>query len=346
MGRKRKAGAMLPEGVHVVMSRGRQFNYWRPGRGTERETAFKPTWHRLPDDTASQAFWAAVERAKAPTKPAEGKMAKMIQAYQASPHYGALRPSTRREYDRYLASFGKKMGSADPDDLAPYQFAAIRDGLGSTPAKANAYVRAISAMYVWGREAGHARGNPAASITKLKIGEWKPWPLWAWELVPLLRVELRLACYLALYTGQRLGDVLDMHMSRIQDKTVSVRQEKTDKFLRIPLHRELMPIIEECRQRGSLFLVSRVDGTQFSVDQFHAMWGREMVRDEVRRIREEGFVFHGLRKSATVKLAEAGCTEKQIQAVTGMSLPMIAHYSKEADQLMLAKEAIRKVERT
>jgi len=151
---------------------------------------------------------------------------------------------------------------------------------------------------------------------------------------------------LALYTGQRLGDVLDMHMSRIQDKTVSVRQEKTDKFLRIPLHRELMPIVEECRQRGSLFLVSRVDGTQFTVDQFHAMWGREMARSETKRIRAEGYVFHGLRKSATVKLAEAGCTNKQIQAVTGMSLPMIEHYSKEADQLQLAKEAIRKVERT
>lgn len=344
MGRKRKAGVMLPEGVHAYRSRGKLYHYWRPGRGTEREAELRPTWRRLPDDPTSVAFWKALEAAQTPQEGPQGKMAGMIAAYQGSPHYANLAAATRREYDRYLKHFGAALGNTDPDSLAPAEVAAIRDGLGNAPAAANAMVRAIAALYAWGRERGFAKSNPAADISKLKIGEHRAWPAWAWDLVPYLRTELRLACNLALYTGQRLGDVLAMHMGQIRDGIVTVRQSKTGKTMRIPLHRELTPLIEECRSRGALYLVSRPDGSQFTVDQFHAMWSREMVKADVKRIRAEGYVFHGLRKSATVKLAEAGCTEKQIAAVTGQSLAMVAHYSKEADQLKLAQEAIRRVE--
>jgi integrase len=344
MGRKRKAGAMLPEGVHTFKSRGKAYYYWRPGRGTTREAELKPTWRRLPDDCGSVAFWTALERARKPVEALSGGLAKMIAAYQASPHYGDLRPATRREYDRYMKTVKAQIGHLEPADITPAHIAEIRDGLGATPAKANAMIRAIAALYKWGRQRGFAQNNPASGIDKLKIGEHRPWPQWAWELTGDMRPELRLACTLALYTGQRLGDVLDMHMGQIKEGLIAVRQAKTGKAMRIPLHRDLGPVLDACRARGALYLVSRPDGSQFTVDQFHAMWGREMAKEPVSRIRREGFVFHGLRKSATVKLAEAGCTEKEIAAVTGQSLQMVAHYSKEADQLRLAREAIRKVE--
>jgi hypothetical protein len=45
-------------------------------------------------------------------------------------------------------------------------------------------------------------------------------------------------------------------------------------------------------------------------------------------IREEGLVFHGLRKSAVVMLLEAGATEGEVAAVTGQSMQMVAHYAK------------------
>lgn len=344
MGRKRKAGVVLPEGVHKVTSRGKEFYYWRPGRGTARADALRSTWFRLPADPSSSAFWQALECIQKPAQKPQGGMAQMIAAYQGSPHYGTLRPATRREYDRYMRVLDETLGAMEPIDLGPAQVAAIRDGLGNTPAKANAMVRAIAALYKWGRQRGFAKDNPASGIDKLKIGEYQPWPLWAWELTADLRPELRLACTLALYTGQRLGDILNMHMGQIKDGTIAVRQSKTGKSMRIPLHRELAPVLDECRRRGALFLVSRPDGSQFTVDQFHAMWGRDMAKEPTARIRREGFAFHGLRKSATVKLAEAGCTEKEIAAITGQSLQMVEHYSKGADQLRLAREAIRKVE--
>jgi integrase len=335
---------MLPEGVHSVRSGNKIFHYWRPGRGTRREAELRPTWRRLPDDAGSPTFWQALEAARKPQEAHQGGMAQMIAAYQASPHYAALRPNTRREYDRYMATIDNALGHLEPRDLGPSHVAAIRDQYGDRPATANAMVAAIASLYRWGRERGFAGDNPAARITKLKIGEYQPWPAWAWDLCQHMRAECRIACALALYTGQRLSDVLEMHMGAIKDGFVSIRQIKTRKAMRIPLHRELARVIEECRSRGALYLVSRTDGSKFTPDQFHAMWKREIRTETFLPIKKAGLKFHGLRKSATVALAEAGATEKEIAAVTGQSMAMVAHYSKGADQLKLAREAIRKVE--
>jgi integrase len=55
-------------------------------------------------------------------------------------------------------------------------------------------------------------------------------------------------------------------------------------------------------------------------------------------------VTHGLRKAAARRLAEAGCTEKQIAAITGhTTLKEIARYTKAADQERLAIDAISKL---
>jgi integrase len=64
---------------------------------------------------------------------------------------------------------------------------------------------------------------------------------------------------------------------------------------------------------------------------------------EVKRLRLSGCVFHGLRKTACVTLAEAGCTMRQISAVTGQSGQMVDHYTKMADREALAAAAFAKV---
>jgi integrase len=54
---------------------------------------------------------------------------------------------------------------------------------------------------------------------------------------------------------------------------------------------------------------------------------------------------HGLRKAAARRLAEAGCTEQEIAAITGhASLQEIVRYTKAADQNRLATAAMDKVE--
>jgi len=51
------------------------------------------------------------------------------------------------------------------------------------------------------------------------------------------------------------------------------------------------------------------------------------------------YTLHGLRKIAIIRLAEAGCTDAQIQAVTNQSLEMIAYYRRLASRKTLSRSA-------
>jgi len=348
MGRPRKHAIMLPSGVHRIRRpSGRVVYYWHPGRGTPEEAAWKGQWRRLPDDPESPAFWQAIRAAQEGPEKRVGGIARMIATYRASPRYDGLSEATRRDYDRYLDDMTARFGDLEPYAIEPHHVAALRDEFGDTPSKADHYVSVIRTVYAWGVERGFAKFNPAADISTIaRVTPYEPWPQWAWELVPLMRRELRIACFLGLYTGQRLGDILKMQLGHVEQGRVRVRQSKTGKELVIKLHGRLRPILDECKENATIFLVSRQDGSPFTPDQFHAMWGREKKRSEFDRLRRHrpAIVFHGLRKSAVCKLLEAGCTPKQVSAVTGMSLGMVEHYSRKVDQLTMADSAMERWE--
>ena len=73
-------------------------------------------------------------------------------------------------------------------------------------------------------------------------------------------------------------------------------------------------------------------------------WAGFMTGTPAGRIRDEGFVFHGLRASSCEKLREAGCGDREIEAITGMSPEMVTRYSRLADQKTLARAAARRLE--
>ena len=58
----------------------------------------------------------------------------------------------------------------------------------------------------------------------------------------------------------------------------------------------------------------------------------------------QGCHFHGLRKTAGVKLAEAGCTAHEIMAILGCSMQNAEHCCKEAAQKTLATSGVAKRE--
>lgn len=69
-------------------------------------------------------------------------------------------------------------------------------------------------------------------------------------------------------------------------------------------------------------------------------WFRE-VCDEAKL---SGRSAHGLRKAAARRLAEAGCSALQIQAITGhKTLAEVARYTAAADQERMARDAIKRM---
>jgi integrase len=117
---------------------------------------------------------------------------------------------------------------------------------------------------------------------------------------------------------------------------LSVRQEKTGGALRIPMHTDLLAILDATPSSHLTFLATAY-GKPFTAAGFGA-WFRKRC-DEAGLSKDCSF--HGLRKAACRRLAEAGCSANEIAAISGhASLREVERYTKAADQERMARNAL------
>lgn len=330
--------------VHKKVAKGRTYYYFDMGRDESGNRILK----RLPD-VRSHGFAAAYKAAKAQrTKQANQDGAKtfdwLIRTFEKSPEFRALAPNSKRSYLLHLGyaneNFRSKTGRSWPLGIVgPEQVLALRDKFAETPGKANAIVRSIGALYAWASKPGrYVKGNIAAGVEPLEVGEHQPWPRHLIEEA-LNDPAIRLPVALLYFTGQRISDVVTMSRGNLSGNVLAVTQKKTGKALRIPLHSRLAAIIEQDAPKDAmLFLVNE--------------WGKPATESGLRqRIQKwalgKGFqiVPHGLRKNAVNALLEAGCSVAEVSAITGQSLNMIEHYGRARDTGELASAAILRWEK-
>ena len=139
---------------------------------------------------------------------------------------------------------------------------------------------------------------------------------------------------LCIGTGQRIGDVLEMRWSDIQDSAFVIKQNKTSKELWVPILPELQ-IALDAASRHSVFILTNERGTN--------RWSYRGASQAVRNVREAinalDYDIHSWRYNAACELLEAGCNDDLIAAVTGQSPAMVQHYTKKLRQRMRAVQA-------
>ena len=349
--RPRKARAALPPHVHAVKAKGREYFYFQPNRGARIKGPRTPI-PGLPfniDGSPNADWWAAYRALSGAPKdgPRPGSFEALIAAYKASPEWRVnVGERTKVEWSRDLVRIEKAWGKLAVAGLEPKHVLKLRDRHSKTPAAANNLIKCLSAMLTWSIPRGWRTTNPCAHIKKLKIGEgYAPWD---WEDIEFFRTRapphLWQAAALALYSGQRLGDVLEMRWSEVKDNLISVKQNKTGKRLWIPMHRDLQDVVAEL-PRTSLTLLANTRSKPWTDSGFKSSWSKAMNKPEMATLREKALVFHGLRKSAVVFLLEAGCTDAEVAAITGQSRQMVEHYARQVNQKKLAAAAVLKWER-
>ena len=139
------------------------------------------------------------------------------------------------------------------------------------------------------------------------------------------------AMELALYTGQRRGDVLAMQWRHVEDGMISLAQQKTGARQLIPVHAALAEVLDKIPRKGT-DIVHREDGSAYTGNGFQSVFQREK-----RRLGLGGVQFHGLRHTAARLLAEAGATDREIMSIHGHRTAAILTY-------MVAK-SLKEVER-
>jgi integrase len=154
--------------------------------------------------------------------------------------------------------------------------------------------------------------------------------------------HLHLALLLALWTGQRQGDLLRLPWSAYDGKYIRLKQSKTGARVVIPVGAPLKAALDAAARRSTSILTT-ADGKPWTSDGFRASWRKACAKAGI-----VGITFNDLRGTAVTRLALAGCTEAEIATITGHSLRDVgsildAHYLHRDPAL--AESAIQKLER-
>ena len=153
--------------------------------------------------------------------------------------------------------------------------------------------------------------------------------------------HLHLPLLLALWTGQRQGDLLRLPWSAYDGTYIRLRQSKTGVPVEILVGAPLKAALDATPKRGPIILTS-ANGRPWTEGGFRMSWWLA-----ARKAAIVGVTFNDLRGTAVTRLALVGCSEAQIASITGHSLRDVssildAHYLHR--DVELARSAITKLE--
>jgi hypothetical protein len=144
----------------------------------------------------------------------------MITEYLASPDFAGLAEATKEQHRQYCRLFLEWWGPLEVAGLAPKNVLKRRDDMQDRPAAANAMLRSLSVLLSWSVPRGYRADNPCRHVPTLKTGQgWGPWP---WEMIEFAAREAPIwmwrAMALAVYSGQRQGDLLTMTWRQVRER--------------------------------------------------------------------------------------------------------------------------------
>jgi integrase len=292
---------------------------------------------------AGQPAQVGIDRVKA------GTIRALAISYYNSLAFRSMGPSTQSVYRNIIDRFcrekdkeGHEHGDKRAATLKREHIIKLIAARAAKPDSANGLRKVLRAMMKHAVEIGLRGDDPTRDVRAIRIKSdgyhsWTDEEIAQFEARHPTGSRARLALALLLYTGQRRSDVVRMGRQHVREAVLHVRQVKTGAELAIPVHADLQAIMAESAAGQMTFLVTEV-GKPFTGAGF-GNWFREQC--DMANLRHCSA--HGLRKAAARRLAEAGCTEHEIAAITGhASLREVARYTKAADQKRLAAAAMEK----
>jgi integrase len=281
--------------------------------------------------------------------PPKGTLLSVLRAYQESSEFRERAQRTRSDYAAKIklieGAFGDFPLIALTDKRTRGVFKAWRELLAKSSRRQADYAWVVLARVLsFGLDNGLVAANPCARGGRLYRGS-RAENIWtaADEAAFLDRApgHLHLPLLLALWTGQRQGDLLRLTWSAYDGKHIRLRQSKGGRRVVIPVGTQLKKALDVAPRRSPIVLTT-LDGKPWTPDGFRASWGKACKRAGV-----VGVTFHDLRGTAVTRLAIAGCTEAEIATITGHSTGSVraiidTHYLSRDPAL--AESAIRKLE--
>lgn len=296
-----------------------------------------------------------------PGAPTEGTFAAVLRAFEASPDF-PKHPGTAANYARVIrwaeALLGRYPTSDPVNGIRPKLVLWALDKLADTPGQQVNARAILVTIDKWAIPREYLMHPITYGVkVKGKIGGHDPWTdaqvaLAQQHAAPTLARVVTIA----VNTGQRGSDIVRMRLNDITDEVhpitghrhpgINVVQKKTGLRLWVPFTDEMIAAVELWRPtiRPPWLLAAAPDGTPFERNGLSKAWGLERAHNEALvPLRDAGLVLHGLRGTCVVRRRKGGMSQLQIGNMIGMSEPMVARYSRLADQVDMALAAVHQL---
>ena len=277
----------------------------------------------------------------------------VLRDFQVSTESTDKAPRTRKDYAGIIAKIEAEFGdfplagiNKEPAE-ARGEFLEWRDKLAKKSRRQADYAwTVLSWILKWGVMRGKIRVNPCKDFGSRLYSASRADKVWSAEDEALFLAKsaarLHLPLLLALWTGQRQGDLLKLPWSAYDGKFIRLRQSKTGVRVTIPVGMPLKIALDAAAKvkKGPIILVNS-DGVPWTSDGFRSSWRKACAAAGV-----VGVTFHDLRGSTVTRLALAGATEAEIATITGHKIGDVRNIlDKYLDRdPALAESAIRKLE--
>jgi integrase len=295
----------------------------------------------------SAAVKAALKASQSNPQPLSGgpTIGAVCHEYFASPDYRALAEASKPPYKRVLLNWMRKQDiGATPIALLTRQDVE-RHLAAETPGAAGFLLKRVRVLTRFALARCYIAADPCAGIpTPSAGGTWHCWAddeIAQFRKVHRLGTRERLAFELVLNCALRRTDAAEMQWEQIKGGAIRLKQSKTGRVLVIPIGDDLASAIDAWRGPRTGAVIRhprrRKGLTAESFGNMFAEWC-DAAGLPAR------CVLHGVRKGRCRQMAEAGCSEKELSAVSGhTTLQMVAHYTKAADQERLARAALERL---
>jgi integrase len=328
-----------------TLADGRRVTYWYAWKSGP----------RLRGEPGSPEFIASYNEAvSAKVAPRAGVLFSILQGYQASQDFRDLAERSRKDYASKIklieTAFGDFPLSALADRRTRGVFMAWRDRLALSSRRQADYSWVVLARVLsWALNRGLVAANPCEKGGRLYGGS-RADKVWTNEdeaaFMERGPPHLRLPLLIALWTGQRQGDLLRLAWPAYNGTHIRLQQSKTGARVVIPVGAPLKAALDQAaKSRKSPFerILVTSDGKAWTPDGFRSSWRKACAAAGVI-----GVTFNDLRGTAVTRLALAGCTEAEIATITGHTLRDVrsildSHYLHRDPAL--AESAIRKLEK-
>jgi len=319
-------------GVHRVEyskadgSRRIYYYAWRGGPRMEADPAV--------DDHAFAAEYFRLTRGRDMAS-AKGKLPELIAKYRKSAEYTGRKDSTKRGYDaaidRIQAEFLDLPLSAIGKRGARRLFIEWRDeDLADRPRTADLTMTVLAKILAYGVDNEDIDRNPLERLRRLCDGTRRD-AIWTADQIKAFKAvaseQMTQAMTLALWTGQRQGDVLAMRWSDYDGTHITIKQQKTERTVRIRVYSEIKAMLDGMKRKAWTILTPsrKVNGQvmPWTSSGFRASWAETCERAKI-----EGVTFHDLRGTfVTMAYRQHNASIRDIAEVTG-------HRERDAEALI------------